>query len=45
MEEYVTKLVDNTFENHSFEEAKKIIIDKILWYEMKILKLQEGDNK
>lgn len=41
MEEYVTKLVENTFKNYSLEETKKIIIDKILWYEMKLLELSE----
>lgn len=42
MEEYVKNLVDNTFKNYNLEEAKKIIVDKILWYEMKILKLEEN---
>ena len=41
MEEYVTKLVENTFKNYSLEETKKIIIDKILWYEMKLLELSK----
>ena len=40
MEEYVYKLIENTFKNNSLEEAKKIIADKILWYEMQILKLK-----
>ena len=43
MEEYVNKLIENTFKNHSFEEAKKIIADKILWYEMKLLELSEKE--
>ena len=45
MEEYVTNLVENTFKNHSLEEVKKIIVNKILWYEMKILNLEEQGDK
>lgn len=40
MEEEVTKLVNNTFKNNDFEKAKQIIIDRMLWYEMKILELE-----
>lgn len=36
MEEYVYKLVENTINNHSKEEAIDIIARKILWYEMKL---------
>lgn len=36
MEEYVYKLVENTLNNHSKEEAIKIIAERILWYEMKL---------
>lgn len=41
MEEYVNRLIDNTFKNHNFEEAKQIIADKILWYEMRIKELKD----
>lgn len=41
MEEYVRKLVDNTFKKYSLEEAKEIIVKRILWYEMKLLKKDE----
>ena len=41
MEEYVRKLVDNTFRDYSFDEAKEIIVKKILWYEMKLMQKNE----
>ena len=43
MEEMVNNIVNNTFKINNIETAKKIIIDKILWYEMKILNL-EGEK-
>ena len=38
MEEFVYKLVENTFKNHSIEEAKEIISKRILWYENELRK-------
>ena len=42
MEERVNMLIDNTFKKYSFEEAKKIIADRILWYEMRIKELEDA---
>lgn len=44
MEEYVKRLIENTFKNHDFEKAKQIIADKILWYEMRIKELEDIIN-
>lgn len=44
MEEYINTLVDNTFKNYEFEQAKKIIADKISWYEMKLLNSVDKDK-
>jgi len=44
MEGYINALVDNTFKNYEFEQAKKIIADKILWYEMKLLNSVDKDK-
>lgn len=41
MEQFVNKYVENTFENNSLEDAKRIIADKILWYEIKIKELED----
>lgn len=43
MEGYVYKLVENTLNNHSKEEAIEIIAEKILWYEMKLKQLKEEE--
>lgn len=43
MEEMVNNLIENTFKNYNFEEAKKIIVDRILWYEMRILELENKE--
>lgn len=44
MEEEVTRLVENTFANHDIEESKKIIIDKILWYEEQLVNSVSKDE-
>jgi hypothetical protein len=44
MEEEVTRLVENTFANHDIEESKKIIIDKILWYEEQLVNSVSKDK-
>lgn len=41
MEGYVNELVENTFKNHGIEGAKKIIVERILFYEQKIRDLEE----
>lgn len=42
MEEYVNKLVENTLKK---ENAKEIIVERILWYEMKLLEKDEKIDK
>lgn len=44
MEEYVTRLVENTFKNHDIEEVKEIVIERILYYEMKLLNSVSKDK-
>lgn len=41
MEERIRILVENTFNNFDTEECKQVIADRISWYEMKILKLEQ----
>ena len=41
MEGYVNELVENTFKKYGVEGAKKIIVERILFYEKKIRELEE----
>ena len=41
MEERVKILVENTFNNFDIEECKQVIVDRILWYEMRILQQEQ----
>lgn len=41
MEGYVNQLVENTFKNYEIDEVKRIIVDRILFYERKIKELEE----
>lgn len=45
MEGYVTNLVENTFKNYDLEKAKRIVVERILFYENKILQLEEKLEK
>ena len=44
MEEEVTRLVENTFVNYSTEETKRIIIERILWYEEELVNSVSKDK-
>lgn len=37
MEEYIHNLVENTFKNYSIDKVKRIIEERISWYEIKLL--------